>query len=163
MIGADILSSALKAGSTLPPLATKTALTTLLSMPGKASIRVFCACCCGDMGRGGFGGGMSVVSSVKRTAGLGDLEGGGDVTVSWVEEVVASLSSSKSSSRAVVGLSGGYNCQYGELHDHVGILYLLRSRFLRHGVVVKCMEVCVQRTDEVSCVADSIPCTCRVL
>jgi hypothetical protein len=55
---------------------------------------------------------MSVVSSVKRTAGLGDFEGGGgDVTVSWADEAGASLSSSKSSSRAVVGLSGGCSCQ----------------------------------------------------
>jgi hypothetical protein len=107
-LGSDMLSSALKAGSTLPPLATSTALTTLLSISGKASISVFCACCCGDMGRGGLGGGISVASSLKRTPGLGDLGGGGDATVSWVAAVVgASLSSSKSSSRAVVGLSGG--------------------------------------------------------
>lgn len=109
--GANLLNSALKAGSTLPPLATRTALITLLSMSGKASISVFCACCCGDMGRGGFGGGISVASSLNRTPGLGDFEGGeGAVAVSWVEEAGASLSSSKSSSRAVVGLSGGCSC-----------------------------------------------------
>jgi hypothetical protein len=82
-------------------------------------MRVFCACCCGDMGRGGFGGGISVASSLKRTPGLGDLEGGGGaVAVSWVEDVGASLSSSKSSSRAVVGLSGGCSSRVreGKLH-----------------------------------------------
>ena len=89
---------------------------TLLSMPGNASTNVFCACCCGDMGRGGFGGGISVSPSVKRTPGLGDFEGGGGGDVmadSCVDVVGASLSSSKSSSRAVVGLSGGYSCQMG--------------------------------------------------
>jgi hypothetical protein len=74
------------------------------------------------MGRGGFGGGMSVVSSVKRTPGFGDFEGGGgDVSVSWADAVGASLSSSKSSSRAVVGLSGGYRNQSGKLHRHRGV------------------------------------------
>lgn len=64
---------------------------------------VFSACTCGFTGRGGFGGGISVASSEKRTPGLGDLEGGGrDVTGSEAAAGV-SLSSSKSSSRAVVG------------------------------------------------------------
>jgi hypothetical protein len=85
-------------------------------MSGKASISVFCDCCCGDMGRGGFGGGISVASSVKRTPGLGDFEGaGGAMAESWADAVGASLSSSKSSSRAVVGLSGGCSCQYEKL------------------------------------------------
>lgn len=75
-----VLSSALKAGSTFPPLATSTALTTLVSMPGKASMSVFSACWCGLIGRGGFGGGISVASSEKRTPGLGDLEVGGGET-----------------------------------------------------------------------------------
>lgn len=71
-------------------------------MLGKASISVFSACCCALIGRGGFGGGISVASSEKRTPGFGDFEGGGgDATVSVA--AVASLSSSKSSSRAVVG------------------------------------------------------------
>lgn len=78
-----ILNNALKAGSTLPPLATNTALMTLGSISGKASISVFCACTCGSTGRGGFGGGISVASSLKRTPGLGDFEGaGGDVAFS---------------------------------------------------------------------------------
>lgn len=106
--GSHVLSSALKAGSTLPPLATRTALTTLGSTPGKASISVFCACAWESTGRGGFWGGISTASSLKRTPGLGDLEAGdGAVALSWVEAAEASLSSSKSSSRAVVGLSGG--------------------------------------------------------
>jgi hypothetical protein len=110
-IGSHVLSNALKAGSTLPPLATRTALTTLGSTSGKASISVFCACTWGSTGRGGFWGGISVASSLKRTPGLGDLEAGdGEVALSWVEAAGASLSSSKSSSRAVVGLSGG--CSY---------------------------------------------------
>ena len=72
-------------------------------MLGNASIRVFSACCWGLIGRGGLGGGISVASSVKRTPGFGDLDvGGGEVTLSWVAAGV-SLSSSKSSSRAVVG------------------------------------------------------------
>lgn len=93
----------------MPPLATSTALMTLLSTPGKASISVFCACTWGSTGRGGLGGGISVASSLKRTPGLGDLDdGGGDAACSGAEAAVGvSLSSSKSSSRAVVGLSGG--------------------------------------------------------
>jgi len=107
-----MLNSALNAGSTLPPLATSTALTTLASMPGKASISVFSACCWGLIGRGGFGGGISVASSEKRTPGLGDFEGGGGGDVMCSVPAPApvagpSMSSSKSSSRAVVGDSGG--------------------------------------------------------
>ena len=45
--------SALKAGSTCPPLAVNTALTTAASMLGKASLSVFSACCRGLNGRGG--------------------------------------------------------------------------------------------------------------
>lgn len=71
---------------------------TLMSVSGKASTSVFVACWRGSTGRGGFGGGISVASSEKRTAGLGDLEGGGGETSAGV-----SSSSSKSSSRAVVG------------------------------------------------------------
>lgn len=93
------------------------------------------------MGRGGFGGGMSVVSSVKRTPGFGDFDGGGgDVTVSWVAEVGASLSSSKSSSRAVVGLSGGCSCQFGELPTCCGVVYLVRGGFFRHVDLLKCVD-----------------------
>jgi hypothetical protein len=63
---------------------------------------VVSACCCGSIGRGGFVGGISVALSEKRTPGLGDFEGGGgEVTCSVGAGV--SLSSSKSSSRAVVG------------------------------------------------------------
>jgi hypothetical protein len=54
-----IPSRALNAGSTRPPLAIKTALTTAASMLGKASFKVFSACCCGLNGRGGLGGGIS--------------------------------------------------------------------------------------------------------
>ncbi len=50
--------SALKAGSTFPPLAFRTALTTAASIEGKASFRVISACCAGAKGRGGLGGGM---------------------------------------------------------------------------------------------------------
>jgi hypothetical protein len=60
----DLPSSALKAGSTRPPLAVRTAFTTAASMLGKASFRVFSACCCGLRGRGGFGGGTSSSSTV---------------------------------------------------------------------------------------------------
>lgn len=52
-------SRALNAGSTLPPLALSTALTTFVSMVGKASMSVFSACCIGLSGRGGFVGGIS--------------------------------------------------------------------------------------------------------
>jgi hypothetical protein len=98
-----MLSRALKAGSTFPPLATRTALTTFASMAGNASINVFSACCCVLMGRGGLGGGISVASSEKRTPGLGDLDGGGGEETCSAGAAGVSLSSSKSSSRAVVG------------------------------------------------------------
>jgi hypothetical protein len=46
-----------KAGSTLPPLAESTAFTTVASMEGNASFRVFSACSRGLRGLGGFTGG----------------------------------------------------------------------------------------------------------
>lgn len=62
-------NNALKAGSTLPPLAARTALTTLGSMEGKASLNVISACSCVLVGLGGleggvssFGGGFGIVS-----------------------------------------------------------------------------------------------------
>ena len=94
--------SAWKAGSNCPPLAVNTALTTTASMVGKASFSVFSACCRGSKGRGGCGG---AISSIVLAGGGADApapvvgrEGFGDVERS---------SSSKSSSRAVVGDSGG--------------------------------------------------------
>jgi hypothetical protein len=76
-------------------------------------MRVFCAWTFGSAGRGGFWGGISSACSENLTPGLGDLEvGGGDAALSCAEEVGASLSSSKSSSRAVVGLSGGCSCYF---------------------------------------------------
>ena len=91
-------SRALNAGSSRPPLARKTAFTTLASIEGNASLRVFSACCSGPSGRGGFGG---AASSPEPGVGVG-LEGagfGGDAGVSAV-------SSSKSRAFAVVGDSG---------------------------------------------------------
>lgn len=62
--------SASKAGSTLPPLAVRTAFTTATSIDGKASIRVFSACSRGLRGLGGFaGGGGSSDPDVGRIAG----------------------------------------------------------------------------------------------
>ena len=85
---------------------------TFVSMSGNASIRVFCAWTFGSTGRGGFCGGISSACSVNLTPALDDFEaGGGEAAFSGAEDVVASLSSSKSSSRAVVGLSGGCRCQ----------------------------------------------------
>jgi hypothetical protein len=111
VLGNHILRSALNAGSTFPPLARRTALTTFVSMSGKASISVFCAWTLGSAGRGGFCGGISSACSENLTPGLGDFEvGGGEAALSGAEDVGASLSSSKSSSRAVVGLSGGCSC-----------------------------------------------------
>ena len=131
--GSHVLSSALKAGSTLPPLATRTALTTLASTLGKASTSVFCACTWGSTGRGGFWGGISVASSLKRTPGLGDLEpGDGDLVFSCAETAEVSLSSSKSSSRAVVGLSGGCRLLVGELPYTCYLACLVSAGFLRH-------------------------------
>lgn len=52
-----LLSKALKAGSTFPPLAKSTAFTTLRSIAGKASMRVASASAFGSTGLGGFGGG----------------------------------------------------------------------------------------------------------
>ncbi len=94
-------SRALKAGSTLPPLATSTAFITLVSSEGKASINVASACAWGLIGLGGFGGGADCSSSLKLTFfGAGCDTGGGasdGALVGW------RASSSKSGSFAVVG------------------------------------------------------------
>ena len=63
-------------------------------MAGKASLSVFSACCCAFNGRGGFGGATSSLDSEFVSC---EEERG----ISWG-------SSSKSSSRAVVGDSGGF-------------------------------------------------------
>lgn len=90
----DLPNRALNAGSTLPPLATKTALMTLESIVGKASLRVFSFWDCGLKGRAGLVGASSSSTSTKLTClGVGLLSG----LLSWWS------SSSKSSSRAVVG------------------------------------------------------------
>ena len=95
-------SRALKAGSSRPPLARRTALTTATSIDGKASLRVFSACCSGASGRGGLGG--ATASCVSRGKSEAEEAGfGGDVEVSAV-------SSSKSSALAVVGDSGRGSC-----------------------------------------------------
>lgn len=135
ILGSHVLNSALNAGSTFPPLATSTAFTTVVSISGNASISVFCACTCGSTGRGGFCGGISSACSENLTPCLGDFEiGGGDAVFSGAEDVGASLSSSKSSSRAVVGLSGGYLCQF-KLHLMiVEAADLVVSHFFRHLV-----------------------------
>lgn len=54
------LNSAVNAGSICPLEATNTARTTVGSIDGKASCKVAWACCWGDMGRCGFGWGVSV-------------------------------------------------------------------------------------------------------
>lgn len=100
----NVLSKALKAGSTLPWLATKTALTTLGSVSGKASIRVASVCAMGLMGRGGFGGGVSsslLAGSWKLTfLGCGEVVEGAAAA-----GVGASSSEAKSMSCFVVMLS----------------------------------------------------------
>jgi len=94
---------ALKAGSTFPPLARRTALMTAASIEGKASLSVFCACCSGFKGRGGFGGATS-----SSEPGCGTevvvLE---DALWEDGDDGFSRGSSSKSNSRAVVGDSGG--------------------------------------------------------
>lgn len=90
--------SALKAGSTFPPLARSTALTTAASIEGNASFSVFSACCSGDNGRGGFGGATS-----SPDTGRGAWEEG----VAFGDAGVSVGSSSKSNAFAVVGDSGG--------------------------------------------------------
>lgn len=79
-----------------PPLARSTALMTVPSMEGKASLRVFSACCSGANGRGGFGGGAS-----SREIGFD----GAVALESVFGEVadVSAASSSKSRALAVVG------------------------------------------------------------
>lgn len=102
-------SRALNAGSTWPPLAARTALTTDASIEGKASFRVVSACSRGFIGRGGFGGGASSFGG-----GLGALAGfdGTDalVSASW------SLSR-KSRGLAVVGDSPPSEGLRGETGD----------------------------------------------
>ena len=96
---------ALKAGSTRPPLARNTALTTAASIEGKASLNVFSACCSGASGRGGLGGGTSSPApDVGFPIGAPGFKG---------EEAVSVVSSSKSKAFAVVGDSGrgsGFCC-----------------------------------------------------
>lgn len=98
-LGESLPRRALKAGSTLPPLARSTALTTAASMDGNASFSVFSACCSGANGRGGFGG---ATSSPKPGCGAPedgvDFGGAAGVSVG---------SSSKSNAFAVVGDSEG--------------------------------------------------------
>ncbi len=68
-------------------------------MEGKASFNVFSACCSGDNGRGGLGGGTS-----SPVPGFGfsveEMGFGGD-------DAASTVSSSKSNAFAVVGDSGG--------------------------------------------------------
>lgn len=92
--GSVIPRRALKAGSTCPPLAARTALTTPGSTPGNASRRVVSACSRALTGRGGFAGGTSSFGG-----GLGAAPVGVATPPSW--------SLSKSRGRAVVGDSGG--------------------------------------------------------
>lgn len=74
-----------------------------------------------------------MASSLKRTPGLGDLEpGDGDLVFSCAETAEVSLSSSKSSSRAVVGLSGGCRLLVGELPYTCYLACLVSAGFLRH-------------------------------
>ena len=88
---------ALNAGSTFPLLARKTALTTARSTEGKASRRVFSACCAAVNGRGGLGGPTSSPAGCEASA----------VDTSIGAELgLCRGSSSKSSSFAVVGDSG---------------------------------------------------------
>lgn len=95
----------MKAGSTCPPLARKTALTTAASIEGKASFKVFSACCSGANGRGGLGGGASSAApEVGFSVATADFRG---------EDGVSAVSSSKSKAFAVVGDSGrasGFCC-----------------------------------------------------
>ena len=91
--------SALKAGSTCPPLAVKTALTTELSIEGNASLKVFSACSLGLSGRGGFGGGFSIV----------EVGFGGEAAVDSMAPRVAPVArplSSTTRARPVVNKSG---------------------------------------------------------
>lgn len=91
-------SNALKAGSSLPPLARKTALTTAASIAGNASFKVVSACCSGANGRGGFGGATSSPEpGCTVDVAAADLKG---------DAVGSTASSSKSKALAVVGDSG---------------------------------------------------------
>jgi hypothetical protein len=85
-------SKAWKARSTSQLLAISTALTTDISIVGKASLRVLSACCRGLNGRGGFGG--AAVAFCWAVAVDTEV-----IPDSWG-------SSSKSRGRAVVGDSG---------------------------------------------------------
>lgn len=93
--GSLMPSSALKAGSTSPRLAVRTARMTPESMVGNASLNVSSACSRDDIGRGGFDGGAS------------SLGGGLGRSALAVSTVPVSWSLSKSRGRAVVGDSGG--------------------------------------------------------
>jgi len=111
--------SAWKAGSAWPRLARKTALITLSSTVGKASLRISSFFCASVNGRGGFGGGTSsvappAVEEAAATPGAPPSPGvvllllsvfpaaAGSCTIpdSWPS------SSSSSKGRAVVGDSG---------------------------------------------------------
>ena len=104
----SIPSKALKAGSTLPPLAIRTALTILTSILGNASIKVCSACACGLCGLGGFAGAVSSCSA-KLTLGLGD---GLLIAFDGLTGPLSCASSSKSNSLAVVGDSAPAFCPH---------------------------------------------------
>ena len=97
----------MKAGSTFPPLARKTAFTTAASMEGNASLSVFSACCSGANGRGGFGGATSSADvGCEKADGWSAFGGDAGVSVG---------SSSKSNALAVVGDSGRSSSFYDDL------------------------------------------------
>src|SRR5271156_3106801 len=97
--GSLIPRRALKAGSTAPPLAVRTALIIAASVDGKASFRVISACSRRGRGLGGFTGGTSAIVLGLDTA---DSSPSKLLWAPW-----SCASSSKSNGRAVVGDSGG--------------------------------------------------------
>ena len=73
----------------------RTALTTAPSIEGNASFKVFSACCCGDSGLGGLGGGISSAAGAGCALAL--------AVMVLLEGEEGAVSSSKSRALAVVG------------------------------------------------------------
>ena len=92
----DIPSRALKAGSTRPPLAVRTALITPSSTVGNASFNMSWFFCASVIGRGGLGGGVGPSESCLELS-------IGDTVPSPVIPVSCMSSSDMSSGCAVVG------------------------------------------------------------
>ena len=149
---ASLPSRALKAGSTLPPLALSTALMTVSSTVGNASFKIMTFFWASVSGRGGFGGAVSAgescaVGPVFRGFAFGGVIelvlGPGLAAVLLSERALVSCTSSSSisSGRAVVGDSAPLSVAFLfcsifyslAMHARPNNIDVGTNRFGRHG------------------------------